>query len=549
MKKLILAVFLIVAVFVLFYVYLPVLSYGFTAWATILLIILIICMLANTDMKMNPQTGATKILKAPHRGWWIAISMLCLYIFVLPLITSSAMLRTSEYQTLIGKVAKGEKISQHIAPISMNEIRVVDEDLAMLLGEKILGSQPALGSQVEIGEFSIQQVNKKLFWVAPLLHSGFFKWFNNQDGTPGYVMVSATNERDVRLVQTINNKPIKIKYQPNAYFGSDNARFLYFNGFHSTGLQEFSFEIDDNGKPFWVVSKYEKKIGFSGNDATGVIILDAESGDIKHYSIKTTPIWVDRIQPIDFVEDQLNDWGKYINGYWNFANINKLAITEGLTLVYGQDNRSYWYTGLTSVGKDESAVGFVLVDTRTKETTFYKQSGATEFAAQSSAKGKVQEKGYSASLPIPYNINGIPTYVMTLKDAGGLVKMFAMVAISDYTIVGVGNTMRETLSAFKNVYNMADNKINPQSTTNKKMIEATVARIQNDVNNGNSFYYFQVEGNPGIFVGTSQISAQIPLTMKGDIIKISFDQDSEKVIDISSFENLSLKQKIETIQK
>ena len=549
MKKLILAVFLIVAVFVLFYVYLPVLSYGFTAWATILLIILIISMLANTDMKMNPQTGATKILKAPHRGWWIAISMLCLYIFVLPLITSSAMLRTSEYQTLIGKVAKGEKISQHIAPISMNEIRVVDEDLAMLLGEKILGSQPALGSQVEIGEFSIQQVNKKLFWVAPLLHSGFFKWFNNQDGTPGYVMVSATNERDVRLVQTINNKPIKIKYQPNAYFGSDNARFLYFNGFHSTGLQEFSFEIDDNGKPFWVVSKYEKKIGFSGNDATGVIILDAESGDIKHYSIKTTPIWVDRIQPIDFVEDQLNDWGKYINGYWNFANINKLAITEGLTLVYGQDNRSYWYTGLTSVGKDESAVGFVLVDTRTKETTFYKQSGATEFAAQSSAKGKVQEKGYSASLPIPYNINGIPTYVMTLKDAGGLVKMFAMVAISDYTIVGVGNTMRETLSAFKNVYNMADNKINPQSTTNKKMIEATVARIQNDVNNGNSFYYFQVEGNPGIFVGTSQISAQIPLTMKGDIIKISFDQDSEKVIDISSFENLSLKQKIETIQK
>jgi hypothetical protein len=26
---------------------------------------------------------------------------------------------------------------------------------------------------------------------------------------------------------------------------------------------------------------------------------------------------------------------------------------------------------------------------------------------------------------------------MTLKDKGGLVKMFAMVAISDYTIVGV----------------------------------------------------------------------------------------------------------------
>jgi hypothetical protein len=74
-----------------------------------------------------------------------------------------------------------------------------------------------------------------------------------------------------------------------------------------------------------------------------------------------------------------------------FSNADKLQITEGLTLVYGKDSKSYWY-GLTSVGKDESAVGFVLVDTRTKETTFYKQGGATEFAAQSSAQGKVQEK-------------------------------------------------------------------------------------------------------------------------------------------------------------
>jgi hypothetical protein len=58
--------------------------------------------------------------------------------------------------------------------------------------------------------------------------------------------------------------------------------------------------------------------------------------------------------------------GNYVHGYWNFSNANKLQITEGLTLVYGNDNKSYWYTGLTSVGKDESAVGFV--DTRTKET-------------------------------------------------------------------------------------------------------------------------------------------------------------------------------------
>jgi hypothetical protein len=53
--------------------------------------------------------------------------------------------------------------------------------------------------------------------VAPLLHSVFFKWFNNQEGTAGY-MVSATNERDVRLVQNVAGKAIKIKYQQALIF-------------------------------------------------------------------------------------------------------------------------------------------------------------------------------------------------------------------------------------------------------------------------------------------------------------------------------------------
>lgn len=381
-----------------------------------------------------------------------------------------------------------------------------------------------------------------MFWVAPLLHSGFFKWMNNKEGTAGYVTVSATNERDVKLVQNVAGKAVKIRYQPAAYFQSDIRRHLYFNGYFNVGLTDYTFEIDDTGAPFWVVTKYVKKIGFSGNDATGVVVVDAQSGDIKEYSITNTPKWIDRIQPIDFVEKQLNDWGEYVHGYWNFSNADKLQTTEGLTLVYGNNNKSYWYTGLTSVGKDESAVGFVLVDTRSKETTFYKQSGATEFAAQSSARGKVQEKGYVASLPIPYNINSIPTYVMTLKDKGGLVKMFAMVAINDYTIVGVGNTMRETLTAYKNVYNMADNKINPQSTSEKKILESIVTRIQNDVKSGNSFYYFTVKDHPSIFVGSSQLSSQMPLTIVGDKVRISFDIDNEEVVDVNSFENVNLKQ-------
>lgn len=541
MKKIFSIAFLFLFGFLLFYMNLPVLHYGFTGFAVIFLLLVILGILFSIGLSVSQQTKQVKIVSKPNKFLSILAGMLLVYCIVLPFVTSLKMFRSGSYQELIGEVKNGQKITNHIAPISIDKIRVVDEELAHLLGEKVLGSQPALGSQVELGDFCIQKVNQDLYWVAPLLHSGFLKWFNNQEGTAGYVMVSATNERDVKLVQSIGGKDIKIKYQQGAYFQSDIHRHVYFNGNATVGLADFSFEIDDAGKPFWIVTKYAKKIGFAGKEAIGTIVVDAQSGTMNEYAIAATPKWVDRIQPLEFIEDQLNDWGEYVHGYWNFSNADKLQITEGLTLVYGKNNKSYWYTGLTSVGKDESAVGFVLVDTRTKETTFYKQGGATEFAAQSSAQGKVQEKGYKASLPIPYNINNIPTYVMTLKDDGGLVKMFAMVAISDYTIVGVGNTMRETLTSFKNVYNMSDNKINPNSVSNKKILKSVVTRIQNDVKNGNSFYYFKVKDYPNIFVGSSQISNQLPVTMVGDSIQISFDVDLEEVIDVSSFENINLK--------
>lgn len=540
MKKIILILALLLIGFLLFYNILPVINYGFVGLPLLLLLLLLIAIVLFSKIEVTSTTRKLNMFSKTNKILFFFSFGLLVYLVVVPLATSLPMFRSSAYQKLIGKVENGEDLKNHIAPISLDKIRVVDEELAMLLGEKIIGSQPSLGSQAEIGEFTIQKVNDELYWVAPLLHTGFFKWYNNSEGTPGYVMVSATNERDVKLIQDINGKRLSIKYQPAAYFGSRIDRHVYFNGYAAVGLEDFNFEIDDKGNPYWIVTKYKKRIGFAGNDATGVLTVDAQTGEIKEYDINNTPLWVDRIQPISFIEEQLNDWGEYVHGFWNFSNENKLQTTEGLTLVYGENHKSYWYTGLSSVGKEESTVGFVLVDTRTKETTYYKQSGATEYAAQSSAEGKVQEKGYHASLPIPYVINNIPTYVMTLKDDGGLVKMFAMVSINDYTIVGVGNTMRETLMAYKNVYNMADNGINPESVTSKKSLKTIVTRIENDVKNGNSFYYFTVKDYPNIFVGSSQLSNELPVTAIGDSISISFDVDLEEVIDVSSFDNKNI---------
>lgn len=543
MKKIIPILGLLLFGFLLFYMTLPVINYGFIGLPVLLIFIILIAIIAFTKLEVIKPANKLRLVATPPKLFFYILFAVLVYVVIVPLLTSLPMFRSDAYQKLIGKVEDGQNLKNHIAPISLDKIRVVDEALAMLLGEKIIGSQPSLGSQTEIGEFTIQKVNDELYWVAPLLHTGFFKWYNNSEGTPGYVMVSATNERDVKLVQDVKGKPVRIKYQPEAFFGSRIDRHVYFNGYATVGLEDFNFEIDDNGHPYWIVTKYKKRIGFAGNDATGVLVVDAQTGAIQEYNITNTPLWVDRIQPISFVEEQLNDWGEYVHGYWNWSNENKLMTTEGLTLVYGENHKSYWYTGLSSVGKEESAVGFVLVDTRTKEATYYRQSGATEFAAQSSAEGKVQEKGYHASLPIPYLINNIPTYVMTLKDDGGLVKMFAMVSINDYTIVGVGNTMRETLMAYKNVYNMADNGIDPASVSSKKSFKSIVTRIENDVKNGNSFYYFIIKDYPNIFVGSSQLSNELPVTIVGDSINIAFDVDLEEVIDVSSFDNLNIGKK------
>jgi len=534
---------LILAAFLIVYFSLPVVNYGFTDLALVLIVLIGLWIVLNKPINPNstPQEIVFQLKSSKIKAPVTVMVVLGLYITILPMLTSLAVFRSDEYRDLIGKVEMGENLSKHMAPISIEKIRVVDQALANLLGDKVLGAQAALGSQVRLGTFNIQKVGTELYWVAPLLHSGFFMWQKNSQGTPGYVMVNATNERDVKLVQKVNGKKVLIKYQPEAFFFSNLERHIYFEGFFTCGLTDYSFEIDDEGNPFWVVTKFKKKIGFNGSDAVGVVIVDPQTGATKEYSIENTPAWVDRIQPDRFIETQLNDWGQYVKGYWNFSNENKLQITESVSLVYGEDNRVYWYTGLTSVGADEATVGFVLVDTRTKKAVWYRQSGATEHAAKNSAIGKIQEKRYSASAPIPYNINGIPTYVMTLKDDGGLVKMFAMVAIEDYTIVGVGNTLRETLMAYKNAFNMTSNKLSAKNSAQKTTLKSVVTRINNDVKNGNSFYYFTVKDYSNIFIGSSQISSALPVSSVGDSIEISFDSDTQGIIDISSFKNMTIK--------
>jgi len=524
-------------VWLVLYFGMPTFAWGFMGLPLAFLFFSGLIFLIERTRQLSKGKSVRKPLIIP--GILLLISII--YAFVIPSLSSWAFFRADDYRNLIGEVKIGESFAKDVAPISHDKIRIVDQELAYRLGDKVLGGQPSLGSQAHLGTFRIQKVNGEFVWVAPLIHSGIFKWFNNKDGAHGYVVVSATNERDVKLVQSINGKDVKIKYQPGAYAGDFLTRHIYMNGYMTQGFTDYTFEIDDEGTPFWVVTLYDKTVGFAGSNAKGVLVVNAMNGEINEYSIKDAPVWLDRIQPKEFVQRQLDDWGQFVHGWWNPSNEDKLTTTDGMSLVYDQNDKSYWFTGLTSVGGDEGTVGFVLVDTRTKETIWYKQVGATEQAAMNSAMGKVQEKRYHASFPLTYNINGVPTYVMPLKDQAGLIKMVAMVPVQDYSMVAVGNDLNEAVRNYKNTLNGSSNSIVPKSNSVRFSTKTVISRMASDIREGSTSYYLMLDGYPHkIFSVTSAISNEIPLSLVGDSILIQYDESKEERIDIVRFDNLSI---------
>ena len=528
--------FIITAVYA--FVKLPVLRVDFTSLYYVLAMFFVIAGILNIVFDREEQ----RFTITNKRNFKIAIGILAIAV-VLPTLASTPIIRAKAYRNLLGTVKESE-FTKDVSPVNVNEIRIVDEDMAMKLGDKKLGEVPAIGSVSKLGEFHIQKVKDKLYWVAPLVHRDFIKWVTNMSGTNGYVMVSANDPQDVKLVQKANGEDVKIVYQPDAYILQDLHRHVYINGGMGRGMADYTLEIDDNGKPFWVVSLYEHKVGFGGSNVNGTAIVDTKTGETKFYSIKDTPEWVDRIQPESFVVDQINSWGVYVNGFINSVISEKgvLKATEGTSLVYGDDDRSYWYTGITSAGGDESTIGFMLVDSRTKEAKLYKQPGATEMAAMKSAEGSVQEKNYEATFPVMYNILGQPTYVSSLKDKAGLVKRVVFVSVEDYNIVGVGRDKAEAMKNYKDALESGGSSLEiDESDEFDKELEGTVKRIAADTKNGNTVYYLTLDTDEGnIFYATSKISKELPLTKEGDKIKITFSKDEKDVIEIDEFDNYNI---------
>ncbi|MBR2044394.1 MAG: CvpA family protein [Clostridia bacterium] len=473
---------------------------------------------ANDRNSIKAAVDKFKRLKTPFKISVCAI-LLVIVVMLVGTVIGAQIFNASSYNTLM-TMQNGDFVTE-VSEIGKEQIPVVDKDTASRLGQRKLGEMADLVSQFEI-DAHYTQINFKgrPVRVTPLRYGDAIKWLGNRaEGIPAYIMVDMTTQ-DTTLVRLNEG----IKYSESEYFMRDLMRKLRF-AYPTKIFDDITFEIDDNGTPFWVASTVEYRIGlFSGTDIGGAVLLNAQTGESVYYDIKDIPTWVDQVYSADLVLTQLAYNGKYRSGWLNsvFGQKGVLQPTDGYN--YLAINDDVWlYTGITSVTSDESNVGFVLTNLRTKETRYYPVPGAEEFSAMSSAEGQVQHLSYTATFPLLLNVADRPSYFMALKDSAGLVKMYAFVDVQQYQIVGTGSTVEESRIDYLNKLKKEDVDT---SVSEKQSISGTVEKISSAVVDGNTCYYIMLKDNDTVFTVPVTLSDKLPFVGAGDTVTLTYSSDS-----------------------
>lgn len=462
------------------------------------------------------------------KGITAVVVLLGIYL-VIGYVISLPLFHASAYQQQL-QVDENADFYADNETISFNQIPVVDRDSAMRLGDRKMGEIMDYVSQFDVSD-DYTQINYhgRPVRVTPLNYSGLIKWLNNfREGLPAYILVDmVTQEAEiVRLDE-------KMKYSESDKFFRNIHRYLFIH-YPTKMFADVSFEIDEAGIPYFVAPVYEYQIGlFGGKDIVGAVLVNAENGDHQYYPINEVPAWLDRVYPETLVMTQLENWGKYVNGYWNtyFGQKGMLRPTDGYNYITIDDD-VYLYTGLTSVMADQSNVGFALINLRTKEAKFYNIPGAEEYSARQSAQGQVQDLKYQATFPILINSGGEPTYFMALKDSADLVKQYAFVSVRNYNVVATGVTVAEA----QKKYFQALSDTGTYVSDNQNLVEYTgmITRFQSVVVEGNSRFYFQLDGLDHVLIAPISLSDQLPLLREGDIVHISYIDSNDEAIVINS---------------
>ena len=466
-------------------------------------------------------------------------------------LVGAEIFRAKDYAEIIN-VKEGD-FAEEVAEIDFSSVPRLDKDSSNMIATRALGELSDYVSQFVVNQYYSTQINYKgtPVRVQSLDYGDVFKWLKNtKEGIPAYIIVDMTTQKaeTVRLEEGM-------KYSPAEHFNEYLVRHVRFK-YPSLILGEPSFEIDETGRPFWIVPVLDKTIGlFGGTDVIGAVIVDSINGDTTLVSTaldKNTKLptdkfvtdkefqWLDQVYSANIVNQQYNYYGKYNNGFWNsiIGQENVKVTSSGYNYLALNDD-VYMYTGVTSISSDQSIIGFVLINQRTKEAVYYQQAGALEETARTSAQGKVQEKGYVATFPILLNVSGEPTYFMALKDSSQLVKMYAMVNVEQSTVVGVGNTLAECTENYAaelksngvNVDVDVDSMGNEETPDTPKVetvdVTGKVAEIRSVITGGETYFYIKLVDNATYYKVAVKDAERIVILNVGDTITFTVNKDAK----------------------
>lgn len=504
LNPLLILLFTLIAMFIYFFLTLPALNFMAPEFYAFLITAVLIF------NGLNLLFGKLPVFRT---GWisTVAIALLIAIPAVLGFF-SQPLFRAKSYATLIP--VEDANFADSVKEMSYDKVPVVDREAAAIIGARQMGSVQEVVSQFEINE-NYTQINIKNVpvRVSPLAYSDIVKYFiNSGNGIPYYVKVDmATQEAD--LIKLAN----PLKYSKSDILMRDITRHNRFN--HPTKMfGETNFEVDDNGNGYYITSVLTRRIGFfGGTDVKGAIVTNGANGESQYYDIANVPNWVDRVYPADLIVQQLDFRGMYTNGFFNsiIGQRNVTRTTQGYNYVPLNDD-IYLFTGVTSIRSDSSNLGFYFVNLRTKEAKFFSVPSADEVSAMNSAAGQIQEKNYTPAFPVLLNIKSRPTYLIGLKDASGLAKMFALVDAENYQQVIVGNTVQEVIAQ----YNLrTDTSNQPGADANEKTI--VVDEVQNVVIDGNTIFFIRAKDDTTIYVGTAkQLGSALVFVKPGETLKV-----------------------------
>lgn len=490
-------------------------------------------------------------------GYLLPSIIAALVVTVLPVlsaISGSAFFHAKDYRNFVERDVEQREWVSDMSVIDTAHIRMVSQEQAEWRANKVLGqADGSLGSRYKVGILSIQKVGEELVWVAPLEFQDFKSW-QSFGHTPGYVKVSAEDpHREAELVTGY-----ELAYMPTAYWSKNLERYLHCNGYQFKGTTDYTFEIDDEGKPSFVITVFKPTIAYWGEEITGVLVVDPVSGELAEYSIDEAPEWIDRIYPEWFACQRLTDYGRYVLTWWNAVwrkdQVNvptSIGGSRDLWLIWGDDGRAYWFTGLTSEkDTDQSLVGFVLMDTRTGHTKTYRISGDDESGIVATVNSAVSNfSGWHATQPILYNVYGELTWVVPVVSKEGIFQRIAFVHTSTQK-VALGQTKREGLAEYRSILAENGNRSAPSSESSHSQARGNIARITSAVENGDTTFYIVLDGSSSgvIFTGGVTVSPELAIAREGDPVVISYMETGETLVPLDSFDLVSFISRMTTIE-